>query len=199
MKGKLLSVEEVRRLKDGTKVWIEKLPSLEKDYNQVNKVYTVEGMWFHCSDEIESKYSKIWLDGHAVNQERVKVYEWIDSVPVTYNVQKTYKNSEAIAMLENNPNIKFECPGGYKLFIRDGKIVIENENDPDGWYGFYLDDKWVLVQEPVTFMEAANSNKRIKYESWRNFVDVKVALEMLTLSDVKSLKDIINGRWYIEN
>lgn len=84
------------------------------------------------------------------------------------------KTSEMIAMLEENPKLKFtrsKCAFGYggSLHLKKGKLCGENESD----YPFVLDennkpmDDWELVREPVTWQEAI--------QAWLDGKDIEIA------------------------
>jgi len=77
-KGRLLSVKEVKELKSGTKVWLEKGETLDSVYNNVSKVYEVKSGRLSCNDEVEDKYANIYKDGMAIKNGNIKVYEWIE-------------------------------------------------------------------------------------------------------------------------
>lgn len=62
-------------------------------------------------------------------------------------------------------------------------------------------DEWEEVPEPVDFMAAANSGKRIRHESWavREFDTVKDALMVIASNCPSVAKGMLNGKWYIES
>ena len=57
-------------------------------------------------------------------------------------------------------------------------------------------DEWEEVPEPVEFMAAANSGKRIKHEGWDGYYFLHEALHILQNRD--GALDLINGKWLIE-
>ena len=124
---------------------------------------------------------------------------------------KTYKTWEVIKMITENPKLKFRtyCSDVFK--DENGYIVFENIDCIDGFDGnFKGNEEWILVQEPVSFMEAVQSGKKIKveHEAIKHF-ELKCTSEYLTLFvvveelaknlDSISLREIITeGKFYIE-
>lgn len=122
---------------------------------------------------------------------------------------KQYTNSEVMVMLESNPKLKFKCDGVFRLFVRNNKIIIKNDFNTDSLCGFCIDDKWELIQEPVTFMEAANAfmnGKNVKCE-YKSFSDSSLLNKTFKQGSQKgSMREndditfymITEGKWYIE-
>lgn len=124
---------------------------------------------------------------------------------------KTYKTWEVIKMITENPNLKFRtyCSDVFKS--ENGYIVFENIDCIDGFDGnFTGNEEWTLVQEPVDFMTAVKSGKKIKveHEAIKHF-ELKCTSEYLTLFvvveelaknlDSIGLREIITeGKFYIE-
>ena len=115
---------------------------------------------------------------------------------------KTYKTWEVIKMLEENPKLKFECrevnlsarincQGNIYLDCRFGSNTEINGN-------FQLNGEWQLVQQPVTFMEAVNSGKKIRYEIWGYSSTLKNALETIYRNCESIQRRMLNGNWYVE-
>ena len=113
---------------------------------------------------------------------------------------KTYSNSEVMTMLQANRTLKFESKQEHHDFIIEvigARIVMKSENGLDG--GFDLYDKWTLVQEPVTFMEAINADiKLIKYEPWAEYHTVAWVLKNLGVVSSDQGLERINGKWFIQ-
>ena len=128
------------------------------------------------------------------------------------------KTWEMIKELTENPNKKFANKGGLKncyVTVEDGIIVWRGDMQCGQAMsiGFIdgRDREWEEVKEPVTFMEAVESGKRIRVEHklvndsdiW-NLIDL-TSLDCLiyTLGEKYNaieVKDIIeNGKWYIED
>ena len=68
-------------------------------------------------------------------------------------VEKIYKTSEMIAMLEKSPGLKFRriALGDYCVTTDDEGYIAKN-----GRYTIriHIDDKWLLVRKPATWQEA---------------------------------------------
>jgi hypothetical protein len=89
---------------------------------------------------------------------------------------KKYKTSEAIAMLEENPKLSFSHNNktltvdngkltvrtiiSIRTIISKGKGISEGEGISDGYF-INITDTWELIQQPVPFMEAMKSGKRV--------------------------------------
>lgn len=132
---------------------------------------------------------------------------------------KTYKTWEVIKMLSENPKLKFKkhSPGnsivlgakviGFSSFL---KLCRTDFTDKTLDNSMKLDEEWTLIQEPVGFMKAVQSGKKIKveHEAIKHF-ELKCTSEYLTLFvvveelaknlDSISLREIITeGKFYIE-
>ncbi|APM39437.1 hypothetical protein [Clostridium kluyveri] len=132
-------------------------------------------------------------------------------------MEKIYKTWEAMKMLTENPKLKFKVESGdctQTLLLVSGGIRV----DCEGCYGcqtcsLRLDGKWKEVQGPVTFMEAVESDGRVKVEhvllskltkcrestlkQYNPLCDLMYLLGRELLSS--ELKEVIlNGKWYIK-
>jgi YHS domain-containing protein len=58
---------------------------------------------------------------------------------------------------------------------------------------------WTKVQEPVDFMTAINSGKRIKAESYTYYYSTEEWLKELKLITFNIALKLINGKWLIED
>ena len=110
---------------------------------------------------------------------------------------KTYKTWEVIKLLTENEELKFNLTNGPHITISmsDNNYIMLNGSNgrkisADG--NISINDTWELEQQPVNFMEAVNSGKRIKCESLKDFHDIEWCFNTRL-----SLK-VINERWYIE-
>ena len=127
---------------------------------------------------------------------------------------KKYKTWQAIKMLTENPKLEFKASES-RLFKEDGGyIVLENYNGDlaNGFDNCFTgNEEWALVQEPVDFMTAVKSGKRIKveHEAIKHF-ELKCTFEYLTLFvvveelakhlDSISLREVLTeGKFYIED
>lgn len=122
---------------------------------------------------------------------------------------KTYKTWEVIKMITENPNLKFRtyCSDAFKS--ENGYIVFENIDCIDGFDGnFTGNEEWTLVQEPVDFMTAVKSGKKIKvehlnaegFEFSNKYETLFVIFEELGKHlDSISIREILTeGKFYIE-
>lgn len=76
---------------------------------------------------------------------------------------KTYKTWEVYKMLTENPNLKFKDQAGYYLVIEDDFFTLKDvDNYEVDYVANGINDIWTLVQEPLSFMEAVESGKKIK-------------------------------------
>jgi len=109
---------------------------------------------------------------------------------------KTYKNSEVMKMLEENRKLRFKG--------KDCKLAVTNNDSlliigSSGFARrFYLEDVWELVQKPVSFMEAVNSGKRFKPDTWSHYYFLTEVLEALYGYHDDDAKTILNGKWLVE-
>lgn len=128
---------------------------------------------------------------------------------------KTYELEEAIKMLKENNKLEFEINrinNSSVLFIDvAGRLKCEDKKSGSDDY-ILAADKWKLIQQPVTFMEAVKSTKRVKVEheyisnlirrghdSLKNYMPfaglMSLLSDYLVSSDLKQV--ILNGKWYI--
>ena len=73
-------------------------------------------------------------------------------------------------------------------------LKINNHKVPD-LTGF---EEWEEVQEPVSFMEAVNSGKLIKYERWNIYNSLNEVIDILDAKSEEMQRKMINGKWYIK-
>lgn len=122
---------------------------------------------------------------------------------------KTYKTWEVIKMITENPKLKFRtyCSDVFK--DENGYIVFENIDCIDGFDGnFKGNEEWTLIQEPVDFMTAVKSGKKIKVEHilashldiTKKYLTLKNLLDTLCYSyPSDAICDILTeGKFYIE-
>ena len=120
---------------------------------------------------------------------------------------KTYKTWEAIKMLTENHSLKFT------VYPKDLSISVNNGGDIEWNYGdiFRLTEpmlnyKWVLAQQPVSFMEAVKASYKGKTiycvlpQSEYAYISKIDKLESLTDSNGNGLstQEILEGKWYIK-
>jgi hypothetical protein len=128
-------------------------------------------------------------------------------------MSKKYKTSEAIAMLEKNQKLRFvvsddPLASGHK-FLTVGalkrlectttKFSLNNE--------VFLDTEWELVQQPVSFMEAVKAyseGKTIRCEiNAEKYIYKPLGEDCYNAvkddeNIAVSAKEILEGRWYVE-
>lgn len=138
---------------------------------------------------------------------------------------KTYKTCEVMKMLTENPKLKFVTNNGfeYTMSVDGGYFyfeVFDNNGEyvnPEKYAGGRFNGNvepnlvWTLVQEPVPFMEAAKAYhegkairceieckaftyKKSKYNEWLSMEAICGKAKYLGVS----VKEILYGRWYIE-
>lgn len=120
------------------------------------------------------------------------------------------KTWEMIKELTENPNKKFKLKG------EENEIYTSDREGKDGIDLIDIDfitihDEWEEVKEPVSFMEAVKSDKRIRVE--HKLVNDSDIGDLITFTPLDCLicalgeeynkyevKDILlNGEWYIED
>ena len=125
------------------------------------------------------------------------------------------KLNEAIEKLIENPTDVYECflgsryelsvsdMGFFRLRAFDGSKEIDSRSGAGGFTGnLTVNSNWQLICKPVTFMEAVNSGKNFKPESWVWETDDKFRslydnLEMFSGRGMVQVQ-ILNGKWLIE-
>lgn len=110
---------------------------------------------------------------------------------------KTYKTWEAIKMIEENRELKFEDKN---------RRILASENDGSLVCRYVgtrslidLLQSWTLVQKPVTYMEAINSNKLIKADQWDGYHQIDWVLRQCGHEIPSDALILINGKWFIES
>lgn len=133
---------------------------------------------------------------------------------------KTYKTWETIKMLTENPNLIFKC-------VKDAtNDLLTNEIEVSANKGGYIDDiaihgvtfnikeEWILVQQPVNFMEAIEAyekgkivncqveNKIFKYNPYKAngvkiFGDGGFEITDTNGNTITTI-ETLRGKWFIE-
>ena len=119
MKGRKLTRQEVMKLENGIKVWLDKMSGLDELYNKVSKVYEVRDDEFYNREDETEGGCGIYLDGWAVGDGLIEVYEWLEDGQVVTNKEetiRTYKGSEILAMIEDGT-------------LKDEDIVLDRDGD----------------------------------------------------------------------
>jgi len=193
MKGKLLTVKEISELKLS------------------DKKYFVESKNEIIPSGLYVKSNIGWLENEnkkmfacrcgSISDGVIKVYEWNEDI---INPIKTYELEEAIKMLAVNPKLKFETA----LLLHDSAFIesectttlqIQGDFIAAVPYGIPYISKWTLVEQPVTFMEAAyafseGKNVRCEYKETGVLFTPTSSRFMSLTTDA-----ILKAKWYIEN
>lgn len=192
MKGRLLSYEEILKLKDWTKVWVE----YDKEkFDTVDGVETVLGNKIINleDDPCDRDLMLAWF-----KEGSLKIYEYIEyeQTITKKSTTKTYKGSEILAMIEDG------------RLRREDILILANTNTEfhvakiiDGYYGceVLLKNKFIVKKKLVDFMTAYNSHKKVKpVKGEYIFSDMKDYLEVIYKSSQGTADFLINGQWEIE-
>ena len=103
---------------------------------------------------------------------------------------KSYRTWEAIKMLTENKKLRF---------ISENSCVLERTIDVPSCTGeLYLNSTWRLIPQPVTFIEAVNSNRRFKPTNWTDYHTFRDMMHDLGLLSNKEYIDTLSGKWLIE-
>jgi len=110
-----------------------------------------------------------------------------------------YNVLEMISVILGNPQLKFKTTIDNNEIIafynQNGGISIGNDNLRMSKKIIHAE--WEPLNERHTFMEAVNSNKKIKHEEWDTFKPVQEALyDLLDYQKDKAIQ-LINGYWNI--
>ena len=116
---------------------------------------------------------------------------------------------QMIKELTENPKLRFK--NGLMSVVEIGDktkaIVWKSEDNEEAPFIIYshsgsgvdnLHIEWELVPEPVDFMTAVNSGKRIKHEEWELYRELGDVLDILGGASDTNIADKINGKWFIE-
>ena len=111
------------------------------------------------------------------------------------------KTWQMIKELTENPKLKFKNNRGVTIIgklelNKPYRFTFATDEAQLSISGVLHDDEWELVQEPVDFMAAANSGKRISNETWDGYYFLHEALHILQNCD--NALGLINGKWLIE-
>ncbi|WP_042678490.1 hypothetical protein [Anaerosalibacter massiliensis] len=112
------------------------------------------------------------------------------------------KTWEMIKELTENPEKKFKRKG-----VVGDVIEVGMESDEITWLGsgdsfiinsMQLNNEWEEVKEPMTFIEAVNSGKLMKHETWADsYLKLYDLCEALSLLPNEKIRSMLNGKWYI--
>jgi len=204
-KGKLLSVEEVGRLKEsGRNYYVESTNSVVENgiYN-----YRKEGKEYLDNGNGRDFYIRC----ESVRNGDIKVYEYEEEIII-----KEYTTAEVIKELGANVELKFQAlryitkePGAKFLTIDSNKrIVCKSESSTLNDY-LFADQTWILVVEnvekSVTFMEATKAfnnghsiecKRECGYPTKYIFNIDKIGM-MDESGNAVCADEILKGKWFI--
>jgi hypothetical protein len=128
---------------------------------------------------------------------------------------KKYKTSEAIAMLEKNPELRFKDGDG-AILQADNRLYLKRVHPTKPDYASFngidgnvrTSDTWELIQQPIPFIEAVKAyseGKTIRCESecgiWRYKKETGTGhmWDIGKPDSVITSTEILEGRWYVED
>ena len=119
---------------------------------------------------------------------------------------KKYTMWEVIKAFNNNEKLIFKCvtqrwEGNYVGIDDEETISFADNKEFENPFTCCLNMKmeWELVQQPVSFMVALNSRKRIKGIDWMKYHSAKELMNCLgTRGDDDIVISSLNGQWLIE-
>lgn len=114
----------------------------------------------------------------------------------------SYTTLEVVKNIMDNHNLRYTTviEGKVKTayYNKNGGISLD-DNTTMVMGGKMLTTMWELILPEYTFMEAINSNKKIKHRSWEKFKPVHEALFDLLDFQRDVVIDLINGKWNIQS
>lgn len=204
-KGKLLSQEELKRLKEGDKVIVftRTYGSLEAKITEAKNEYII--VVTRCNNGmINWKISREHYNSVDNMKTPIEIY--------SYQKSKQYTGIEILQMikdgqLKEGAELLGYMPDGIQdgiMRIRDsgnGRLYIENVGDRDT-------DAWDLInmtfsikeKEYISFDEARRSGKRFKFKGWEIYCDLKDVLIMMIGCSNDIIQELLNNKvWEVEN
>jgi len=114
---------------------------------------------------------------------------------------KTYSNAEVMESLERNRELKFTCQNKdtgkvYEVGVSNNDIRMKSDRGMAGM--FSLKDKWTLIPNEYTFIEAINSGKRIKSFDAKEYKTINYYLLIIGNGGTDKARKLIYGKWNIE-
>lgn len=108
---------------------------------------------------------------------------------------------EMVKMMVSDSQLKFKTMVDEKeiLVFTNQKGGISTGKDNLRMTEKVMNAEWELVLDRYSFMDAINSKKRIKHESWSHFRSINEALYDLLDSKESNVILMINGNWNIES
>jgi regulator of RNase E activity RraB len=115
---------------------------------------------------------------------------------------KTYTTVEMIQALMEHPEWEFETEWLKRerpVINSDGDILWKDTQSSVCLDATFMNQQWTLVEKPVTFIEAVNSGKCVRYEGWDTYIKLDEALyEICANQCANEVRKAINGKWYVE-
>lgn len=164
---------------------------------------------FNCPDEVGllSDCSKKCLDcwQNAVKDIKFKGEEEIDNKSV-----KTYKTPNAYEKLSYDKSLKLTNKKGiYLITTPSGRFAFVNKEGNGINYNPLIDEEWSIVQNPVDFMTAVKSGKKIKCKHEKLYGDEDLGYKYNSLASVLYFlqshyvsEEIVNilteGKFYVQ-
>lgn len=117
---------------------------------------------------------------------------------------KTYKTWEVIKMLTKDSKLKFKTNNEVIGIINNELVYFDTGNTVRLYtacanYVNVFDKQWELVEKPVTFMEAINSDNLIKPKGENfDYHGLSYWICMFPSIRLQYLDELLNGEWFIE-
>lgn len=114
---------------------------------------------------------------------------------------RKFTTLEVVQKIMENKNLRFvtEIDGKVKTaFYNQNGGISADKNTTLVLGGKMLTALWEEEQPSFSFMEAVNSNKRIKHKSWGKFKTIQEALYDLLDYSINEVIQLINGEWNVE-
>jgi len=203
MRGRLLDIEEVLKLPDDTKVWVEDDLKYYKNQICIKNGYNLNFTDTDCANRYIIKE-----DGYDL--ERIDIYKYEEEIII-----KEYTMAEVIGMIAANPELRFKNPHGNEIGL---EVSLDCELDPKEivWKidsrklvinTCTLNIMWTLVEpEPmeVSFVEAVyafSKGKVIECRREEGVTKYRDGDKCPVMYDDNGLginyKEILKGAWYI--
>lgn len=201
MKGKLLSLKEVMKLSEGSKIWVEDLLEIYK--GKVNKVIKENNEVFLFPIDNYEKEGKWTIIPESSDIDRMKIYEWIEE-------PKVYYGDEILKMIREG---KLKNGQKFNLYCNNVKqigVIIELNNKN---ILAYSDDKenpiksddllmfkfGLIEKEYMTFNEAVKTGKDFKYYTWGSYMSLTDIILELKDIDEDRLEEMFKEKlWEVE-
>lgn len=148
-----------------------------------NKIYNVE-------KELEEHFT-IESDNSTIINASKHMFEIVEEKEG--DDMKTYKTWEVLKMIEENKTLEFKNKRGEIIKYKNYCVRILKDNKNLEFYGFDIEDEWILIKQPVTFEEVLSLNKRCKVEHELINDEINICCNEKVIKD--SCKFLISGRY----